>query len=229
VAVLLQTLRPPGDLGDQIDATYAERAGLSDGTLRCPIIAVLLEDFTAPYIAIEFLRFFARVSWYFLGPGPADPQAWIQWRVNAGTFISSDTVFPLGGVGVYSQIDGAIASDPNITTNPSGLPWSLADVNGLQMRGSFFIDSSGTGEITNVQVSEVWAEVWGTPPPTATPKIRGAGVVNRIRASGEVGSKISGAGSVNKLRGGGMLSSKRTVAGVVNKVRAVGVVRVTED
>lgn len=230
MAVLLETLLPPGDLGDGQDSTLVERSATFAGALSVPQLALALNDLTVVPASIDFLRFFARVGWFWNGPGPVDPQVWVRWRLGAaGTIVNADAVFVPGGVGVYSQVDGLLAADPDMVTDPTGAPWTVANVNNLRMAGAFFVDDSGSGELTTCQVTRLWAEVWGTLPPTAVPKLRGSGVVNKIRGSGEVGSKLAGAGVVNRMRGGGILSSKRTAAGVVNKVRATGVVRVTED
>lgn len=164
MAVLIGTLRPAGVTGDGLDSSYVERLGFVNGIVRVPATALALGDLGAAPDGIEFVRFYMRSCSFPTGFGPQDPQVWVQWRVGTGTFIDSDVAFPPGGVGIFTTIEGVVTGVLDIATNPSGGPWTLADVNALQMRGTFFLNDGGSGESTTCQVAEFWAEVWAPDP-----------------------------------------------------------------
>jgi hypothetical protein len=166
MAVLLATLRPVGDLGDQSDATLVQRVAFNATTLQVPQTILAIGDLAAAPDGIEFLRFFARVGFFPSGFGPLDPFAWVRWRLGAaGTLANSDPTNIPGGVGVYSEVSASI----DVPLDPDGNPWSLATVNNIRMAGAFgVIDDQGSGESTTCQVTELWAEVWAPDPPPPT-------------------------------------------------------------
>lgn len=168
MAVLIATLRPAGDTGDGNDASYVERLGFVNGFVRVPATALALGDLAAAPDGIEFVRFYMRSCSFPVGFGPQDPQVWVQWRVGTGTFIDGDAALPPSGVGVFTTIEGWFGGVQDIATNPSGGPWTLADVNALQMRGTFFLNDGGSGESTTCQVADFWAEVYAPDPPPPT-------------------------------------------------------------
>lgn len=171
MAVLLETIRGVGDLGDQNDATLIQRVAFNATTLQVPANPIVaLSDMTVVPASIEFLRFFARVGFFFSGFGPLDPQAWIRWRLGTtGTIANADALTVGGGVGIYTQIDGPVVGVADVATDPDGNPWTVASVNNLRMAGVFgVVDDQGSGESTTCQVTEFWAEVWVPDPPPPT-------------------------------------------------------------
>lgn len=161
---LIETLRGVGDLGDQNDLTLIQRAATSAAALQVPANPIIaLAAMSVVPVSISYLRFFARVGFFFSGVGPLDPQAWIRWRLGlAGTLANGDGVTIGGGVGVYTDIGGLVLGVTDIATDPDGNPWTVANVDTLRMAGVFgVVDDQGSGETTTCEVTELWAEVWG--------------------------------------------------------------------
>lgn len=165
MAVLLGTLRGAGVFGDQSDAT-CQQSSEFDGTVFVPLSPTLLGDLVeAPY-GIEYVEFYGRVAWWTSGSGPLFPTIALRWRVGAfETFSDPQSV--LEGVLQFAQIpadEGAVLA----ALQPNGQPWTLAAVNDLKMRVSFYCDSQFSGEETFVAVAELWAKVYGPDPPPPT-------------------------------------------------------------
>lgn len=162
MAVFLGRIRPAGVLGDQNDGTSLEGSRVS-GSFQVPVTPIALGDVAAAPDGIAYVRFFMRVGWYPSGFGPLNPQAWMQWRVGAGEYASTDPDLPPEGVGVLQEF-----SSTNQLTQPGGAAWTLAAVNDLQMRTAWFADDGFSGETTNGVVAELFADVYGNDPPPPT-------------------------------------------------------------
>lgn len=167
MAVLLGTIRGAGIYGDQNDATNWQ-GGAFSGTVYSPL--TVLADLAEAPDGIQRVDFYARAAVSMSGFGPADPTINLRWRIGTSTPEAfSDPLSVFTGAG-YQQIPtdaGAVSA----ILQPNGQPWTLAAVNDLRMRVSFRCDDLGSGEETFVEVSELWAEVWGNdPPPPVSPQ-----------------------------------------------------------
>lgn len=161
MATYLGTLRPAGDLGDHLDATYVEGSDFT-GTVSVPSAPLALGDLGFVPESIDFLRFYARVTWATGGGGPDNAQVWLQWREGAGAYVSTDPEFP--PTGIWTTVPTENPPTPiDYPTRPGGGPWTVAAVNDLQMRCQFFVSDNGSGVETTCYVADLWAEVWGTP------------------------------------------------------------------
>lgn len=202
MAVLLGILRGAGIFGDQSDATYQQSSAF-DGTVFVPVSPTMLGDLAeAPY-GIERVEFYGRVSWWPSGGGPLLPSIALRWRVGAFETVS-DALSVLEGVLQFSQIP---ADEGGVTAllQPNGQPWTLAAVNDLRMRASFYCDSHSSGEETFIAVAEFWAKVWGPDPPPPPPP-PDAPASDTIRAAALRSGNIH-----QGLRAGGIRAPLRSV------------------
>lgn len=171
--VLLGTIRPAGALGDQSDTTYVSGSAF-DGTLFVPSSPVALGTIVAAPDGIAHVDLYARVAWWPTGFGPVDPSINIRWRVGATGELFSDIYIVVSGVELFSEIPPVqVPPSPlRLATQPNGQPWTLAAVNDVRVRCSFYCDSQFSGEESNCAVSELRAEVWGNdPPPPSSPQL----------------------------------------------------------
>jgi len=163
MAVLLATLRPFGAdaiVGDQNDGTYHTFTGplLSVNPFQFGYYA--LTDFDASLGTVEYVVVGARVAWERLDQGPTPATFFLFWR----DLVSGDE----DSAGPFSTTEGialiATIASGHLVVDPSGGSWPDALLDALQLRVQVDGDDQGTQAETQVNVHELWAEVWGSPP-----------------------------------------------------------------